>query len=197
MSPLMTRPKDRDKQWVIVDLSYGDQESVNGMTAKAYYDGSPFSLTLPNLDYLIHDTVHCDGEPKIMKIDIARPFWNVRINPADALKLVIHYGRKFYIDRSLAFRAVHGTAIFQGISDAIRNILTAEGIAVWNYIDDIFACTEKSQAERVFHHLYQLIEELGLPINADKVVKPMDVMTCMRIEFDAKCIINRGEVKRD
>ena len=57
---------------------------------------------------------------------------------------------------------------------------------VWNYIDDIFACADKARADAVFRRLYQLIEELGLPINPEKVVEPTDIMTCMGIEVDAK-----------
>ena len=182
VSPLMTRPKDGDKRGVIVDLSYGDQASVNGSTAKTSYDGAPFSLTLPNLNYLIHHIIHSKGNPKIMKTDIARAFRNVRVDPADALKLVIQHGGKFYVDKSLAFGVVHGTAIFQRISDAIRAFLKMEGIMVWNYIGDIFACAEESEEERVFNQLYQLIQALGLPINTGKVVKNTDVMTCMGIE---------------
>ena len=57
-----------------------------------------------------------------------------------ALKWTIHHKGKFYIDKSLAFGAVYGTAIFQRISDSIRGILAHENIKLWNYIDDIFAC---------------------------------------------------------
>ena len=35
-------------------------------------------------------------------------------------------------------------------SDVIRHILAYECIRVWNYIDDIFACVESKDADRVF-----------------------------------------------
>ena len=120
-----------------------------------------------------------------MKIDIARAFRNVRLDPADVMKLGICHEGENYINKSLAFGAVHGTAIFQRITDAIRNILRSEGIVIWNYIDDLFACVEEDKAEYVFRRMYELIEQLGLPINPDKVVPPTTVMTCMGIRVDA------------
>ena len=186
VSPLMTRPKDIDKRRIIVDLSYGGQDSVNGLTAKVYYDGRPFALTLPSLDYLIQDIINCPRNPRIMKIDIERAFRNVRLDPVDVMKLGICHEGKYYIDKSLAFGAVHGTAIFQRITDAIRNILRSEGIIIWNYIDDLFACAEESEADYVFRRMYELIEQLGLPINPDKVVSPTTIMTCMGIRVDAE-----------
>ena len=81
---------------------------------------------------------------------------------------------------------MHGTAIFECITDAIHNILRSEGIVIWNYIDDLFACAEESEADYVFRRMYELIEQLGLPINPDKVVSPTTIMTCMGICVDAE-----------
>ena len=122
----------------------------------------------------------------MIKIDISHAFRNVPIDPGDALKLGMKFKEKFYLDRSLAFGAVNGTAIFQRISDAIRKILSTEHITVWNYIDDIFACVPAERAEEVFERVEQLILELGLPINGEKVVRPADSMTCVGIEVDAQ-----------
>ena len=41
------------------------------------------------------------------------------------------------------------------------------------------------QADFVFEHLYNLVTQLGLPINVNKLVPPTTVMTCMGIEVDA------------
>ena len=185
VSPLMTRPKSGDERRIILDLSYGGYESVNGNTRRGVYDGNPFVLTLPSLDHLIHDILNCPGRPKLIKIDISRAFRNIRVDPGDAIKLGMHFGGKYYLDRSLAFGAVNGTAIFQRVTDAMRKILARRGIRVWNYIDDIFACVEEDTADAAFTELKGLIMNLGLPINPDKVVTPSDVMVCMGIEVNA------------
>ena len=38
----------------------------------------------------------------------------------------------------------------------------------------------------LFKRVEQLIMELGLPINKDKVVQPADIMTCIGIEVNAR-----------
>ena len=130
VSPLMTRPKCGDERRIILDLSYGGSESVNGNTQRGVYDGYPFSLTLPSLDHLIHDILNCLGRPKLIKIDISRAFRNIRVDPGDAIKLGMQFGGKYYLDRSLAFGAINGTAIFQRVTDAIRKILACRGVRV-------------------------------------------------------------------
>ena len=47
-----------------------------------------------------------------MKMDIARTFQNICIDSMDVLKLGICHDDKYYINKSLAFGVVHGTAIF-------------------------------------------------------------------------------------
>ena len=72
----------------------------------------------------------------------------------------------------MAFGAAHGTAIFQRVTDAIRRIMQASGIQIWNYIDDLFAFVPADQADAAFELLRDLVLELGLPINYSKLVPP-------------------------
>ena len=78
VSPLMSHLKDGNDRRIIIDLSYGDLDSVNGVTPRGVYDGGKFNLTLPSLDYLIADIMECEERPKLVKVDIARAFRNVR-----------------------------------------------------------------------------------------------------------------------
>ena len=39
ISPLMSRPKEGTKGRIILDLSFGDSDSVNGITKRVSYDG--------------------------------------------------------------------------------------------------------------------------------------------------------------
>ena len=185
VSPLMTRPKCGDERRIILDLSFGGYESVNGNTRRGVYDGYPFVLTLPSLDHLIHDILNCPGRPKPIKIDISRAFRNIRVDPGDAIKLGMQFEGKYYLDRSLVFGAINSTAISPRVTDAIRKILAHRGVRVWNYIDDIFACVEADAADAAFTELQGLIMNLGLSINPDKVVTPSDLMVCMGIEVNA------------
>ena len=76
---------------------------------------------------------------------------------------------KYYIDKNLAFGAIHGTAVLERITDLIRFILAKQGNKIFNYIDDIYACCHKDVATEAFNALTLVIERVGLPINPSKV----------------------------
>ena len=64
ISPLMSRPQEDNKRRIILDLSYGEENSVNGITERGSYDGCPYTLTLLSLDYLIRDILDCHMEKR-------------------------------------------------------------------------------------------------------------------------------------
>ena len=76
--------------------------------------------------------------------------------------------------------------IFQRISDSIRHILGDMGISVHNYIDDIFAAEEADYGKDSLRAVCELIRQLGLPLNEDKVQGPSKVLTIMGIEIDVE-----------
>ena len=119
-SPLMTRPKGSGRR-VILDLTFGDF-SVNKATCKESYDGIPFTLKLPKLDDLVPTLMDLGDDTRLLKVDISRAFRNVCIDPADALHLGISWKGKYYLDNNLGFGAVHGTGIFERITDFVRYI---------------------------------------------------------------------------
>ena len=127
-SPLMTRPKGEGRQ-VILDLSFGSH-SVNKNTDTCTYDGLPFILKLPNLDSILPQLEQLDQDACLFKVDVARAFRNVRINPGDVIHLGIHWRDRYFLDKNLAFGAVHGTAIFQRITDLIRYLMAKQGFVV-------------------------------------------------------------------
>ena len=135
----MTRPKGAGRR-VILDLSFGDH-SVNKATERTQYDYTPFQLKLPSLDSLVDTLNNLGDNARIFKVDISRAFRNVRIDPADAIHLGIKWDNKYYIDQSLAFGAVHGTAIFERITDFVRFLMAKAGFQIHNYIYSIFCKT--------------------------------------------------------
>ena len=181
-SPLMTRPKEKGRR-VILDLSYGDN-SVNKATSRDHYDNVEFQLKLPNLDVLIPHLERLGPHARLFKVDISRAFRNVRIDPADALRLGICWHDRYYLDRNLPFGAVHGTAIFQRITDFIRFLMAQHGFTVYNYIDDMYACIHEHTAQQAFESLQDIILSLGLPLNEKKVLPPAKSMSIMGILVD-------------
>ena len=162
-SPHMTHPKG-DGHRVILDMSFGSH-SVNYNTDTSLYDGLPFILKLPNLDSILPQLEQFDQEACLFKIDISCVFRNVHIDPGDAIHLGIRWKNQYFLDKNLAFGAVHGTAIFQRITDFVRFLMAKRGFVVHIYIDDIYALCHKDQADQTFEILKEILHGIGLPLN--------------------------------
>ena len=124
-SPLMSRPKAMGSR-IILDLSHGDL-SVNKATDREKFDGREFALKLPSQNYLLPELEKWGPDARLFKLYISWAFRNVRIYPADAIHLGIRWQDKYYINKNLAFGAVHETAIFERITNLIRFILAKQG----------------------------------------------------------------------
>ena len=70
------------------------------------------------------------------------------------------------------FGAIFVTANFEHITNFIRFILAKKGFTVCNYIDDIYACCHKNQAQVAFSTLNEVIELVGLSLNLSKLFPP-------------------------
>ena len=171
-SPLLTRPKDVDKRRVILNLSYPSTNSVNDKVTRNFFDGYQFSLKFPTIDNIIDQIKATKGRALLAKIDIARAFRNLRIDPADTFKFGLKWQNKYYLDVSAVFGWVHGSAAFQLASDAISDAMRRKGHHVFAYIDDYILVSTEDLAQAHFEDLYDLISDLGLPMNPDKKPPP-------------------------
>ena len=180
----MTRPEDNDKRCVILNLSHPYRNSINSHVQADKFDGSTFILKFPTVDDIAQDIVECSVDTVLFKVDVARAFRNLRADPVDSLKFSIHWRGTYYIDVGIVFGWTHGSLSFQILSDAIAYITRKEGIQLRCYIDDYIAVLPKSKAHAAFHRLCDLLNELGLPINCDKLTPPTKRLTCLGIEFN-------------
>ena len=73
------------------------------------------------MDHIIEQIKATEGSVLLDKIDIARAFRNLRVDPANAFKFGIKWENKYYLDVLAAFGWVHGSAAFQLTSDAISD----------------------------------------------------------------------------
>ena len=88
-SPLLTRPKDLNKRRVILNRSYPSTNSVNDNVTRHLFDSQQFLLKFPALDNIIDQIKATEGRVLLAKIDIARSFRNLCVDPADAFKFGI------------------------------------------------------------------------------------------------------------
>ena len=183
-SPLLTRPKDTNKHRVILDLSHPQGLSVNSQVDSFNFDGSSFVLKFPSIDDIVQEICSHGDDVTIAKIDVARAFRNLRVDPADALKLGIKWQDDVFIDVSVAFGWVHGSASFQRVSDAVTFLMAKSGAKMFAYIDDYILISPEADAQRQFRRLASLLTDLGLPSNPDKQTSPCRKLTCLGIQID-------------
>ena len=136
-------------------------DKVNSYVNKSKFDESAFVLKFPNIDHITEDIVNCMEECALFKIDIARAFRNLRVDPCDSLKLGIHW--KGW---------THGSGAFQFLSDSIAYIVAKAGIKLHCYIGYYIVVVPKAQAQEKFQFVCALLHELGLPLNCDKLTPP-------------------------
>ena len=124
------------------------------------------------VDDIAHDITECNEDTVIFKVDVVRAYRNLRVDPIDSLKFGIYWRGAYYVDVGIALGWTRGSSSVQILSDAIAYIMRKEGIQLRCYIDDYIVVVPKSKVHTAFHRLCDLLNELGLPINSDKLTPP-------------------------
>ena len=96
-SPLLTRPKDGDKRRVILNLSYPKGASGNDLVDRQHFDHSEFVLKFPTVEEIAKESLRFGTEAVLAKVDVARAFRNLRVDPADAL-FGIKWQDQYFLD---------------------------------------------------------------------------------------------------
>ena len=182
ISPIMSRPKGNDKRRIIVDLSWKGEHSLNA-NVTPHYDGIPYILRYPSLDLIQKRVVHLGHTACIFKIDISRAFRNLPVDPIDVNCLGLYWDNSYFIDLSIPFGYIHGSACCQRVTDAIRYICAKNNIFLFNYCDDLIGVELPHKVEHAFRFTKNLVSDLGFPINLDKLVVPSSVATCLGIQI--------------
>ena len=63
-------------------------QSPNDQVSRDRFENRPFTLKFPKNEDIV-DQILTTEDPMLFKIDVAGPFWNLRADPVDALKLGI------------------------------------------------------------------------------------------------------------
>ena len=156
---------------------------------KDAFDGIQFTLRFPTIDDITDDIIACRGDPVLFKIDVVCAFHNLRVDPADSLKFGIQWQDKLYLNVAITFGWTLGTAVFQLCSNTITFIMAKQNVKLPCYIDDYVAVVPR--AEAVFHCLRTLLQDLGLPVNPDKLTPPTKGFTRLYIEVDIEANVWR------
>jgi hypothetical protein len=171
-----------------VDLSFtsGQTQAVNTTVSKTHYVGMPFSLKLPTVDSICQVLNVLEKNVKIFKIDLARAFRQLHVDPFDIKYLGLYWRGAYYVDTAVPFGYRHGTQACMRVTDAIRFILARMGVLVLNYIDDIIGIAPDDVADIHFKITLNLLNNLGFLISSSKTVLPTSVATCLGIVFNIR-----------
>ena len=142
---------------------------MNDHVEKNAFDSVPFTLKFPLVDNITQDIKDMLEDTVLFKVDVARAFRNLRVDPAEALKLGIKWNKAYYADLTITFGWTHGSGSYHLLSDAIAHIMAKKGVKMHCYIDDYIVVTSKLKATKQFSMLCDLLQELGLPLNENKV----------------------------
>ena len=140
-------------------------------------------MKLTCIDDIVRDIANA-SDPVLFKMDVAWAFRNLRVDPADCIKLGIKWQGSYYTDGALVFGWVHSTEAFQLCSDSIAFMMKKLGVNLHCYIDDYVVVATRYEAEQYFEKLRDLLLELGLPINQDKFTPPTKCLTVLGIQID-------------
>jgi hypothetical protein len=143
-----------------------------------------FSLKLPTVDSICQVLNSLGKNVKIFKVDLARAFRQLHLDPFDVKYLGLKWKGAFYIDISVPFGWRNGTLACERVTDAIRYILATKGLFVLNYIDDIVGIAPSNIADKHFNTTIGILNQLGLHINHSKTLPPTSVATCLGIVFN-------------
>ena len=130
----MEKP-DSSNRRVIIDLSWPLGQSVNSSIDKTSYLGTDFTLVLPTVDHITDRLKILGRGAHIYKIDISRAFRHTKVDPLYYNLLGLQW-RDVYIHTYIQFGSLHGSQIFQYVSDAVHHMMCHRGYSVINYVDD-------------------------------------------------------------
>ena len=196
-NPLMVRPKKEvGKYRVILDLSFPLNESVNSHIPSLSYDGAPYKLRLPTALNLA-ELIAKEGKGCFMyKLDLARAYRQLPIDPLDWPLLGISWKDEMYIDLCVPFGLRHGAMFCERVTTAIcYAVKRACKAAMEAYIDDMGGVggTNKELVEIEYKNVCATIVKMGLNLALDKCEGPSTFMTWTGTSFDSVKMIMKIE----
>ena len=180
---MLTRPKpDGASHRVIVDLSWPKQASVNHKIVSDIYMNIAFKFKFPTVDDIVDRIISLQGKCLLYKVDIQRAFRILKLDPRDLAYPGLHWQGKYFVDTSVPFGYRHGSVCCQRVTDAIRYILSTQGVHnLLNYIDDFIGVDEPAVVHSHFQQLLSLMAKLGIPISQEKLFPPSEEVPCLGI----------------
>ena len=185
-SPLMTKPKkDSTHRRVIVDLSWPEGAAVNDGIPTDYYLDGPASITLPTVEFMESRLLQFGRGAFLYKMDLARGYRQLRVDPNDWPLLGFTHREKWYMDICPPFGLRTSALFMQRTSEAISHIHSRAGYTSKPYLDD-FGGAERTEGEAAaaLSTLRAIMAELGIQPAEHKTCGPTQTMVWLGLLYD-------------
>ena len=170
--------KSSPGRWrLITDLSFPLGRSVNDSISTEHT-----SLSYIKVDLIAKKVVQLGKGTQLAKMDIEEAYRLVPIHPDDKHLLGIKWNNHTYIDITLPF------GLRSALTDALQWILERRGVShVAHYnLDDFITLGAPKSDECLVNHqtIFQVCQELGIPLAPHKTVGPTTCLIFLGIEID-------------
>ena len=151
------------KQRTTMDLSWPKGASVNASVQKDICLGTKYILNYPSTDLITNSSSKLGPAAQVYKVNISRAFKQIKIDPVDIDLLGLKFQDQYFIDKSVPFKYLNGSQIFQQCTDIIRFTMQLHCFRhLFNYIDDLIYTGLPSSIHSYFEFLLKLQQDLGL-----------------------------------
>ena len=200
ISPLMTRPKkDSATRRVVVDLSWPRGLSINDGIPVNDYLGKTVNLTLPTVDYMAERVRVLGPDCYMYKLDLARGYRQLRLDPLDWPLMSIMHGGELYMDICPPFGLRTAALMMQRTNNAACYIHGLQGYVSRPYIDDFGGAeSQLSMANSAYESLQDVLRTIGLEVAPHKNCPPSQSMIWLGIlvnSVDMTLSIPEGKLK--
>ena len=146
-----------------------------------------FDVKLRAFDEAIDALRKCGRGAYMTKIDIEAAYRCIPVRPVDWPLQAMYWRGKYYFDIVMQFGLASATAIFEWHASAAefmaKRLLAIRYIV--HYIDDFLLLHESHEGcKRALAAVLKLFEQLGLPVSADKLEGPSQLMVFLGVLID-------------
>ena len=181
-----------------MDLSWPEGASINDGVDGECYLGGGAHIKLPTVQFMEDRILELGPGAYLYKIDLARGYRQLRVDPTDWPLLGFQHQGRFYLDMCPPFGLRTSTLFMQRTTEAISHIHGQRGYLSKPYLDD-FGGAEATldKADDALDTLQNIMGELGIVEATKKVCRPAHTMIWLGILFntvDMTMQIPRGKM---
>ena len=183
-SPLGAVPKSDGSFRLILDLSSPRGQAINeGISQERY------SVVYSSFDDAVVIVRELGVSCFMGKIDVKHAFRLCPVRPEDYPLLGFTWQGQYFFELRLPFGSRSSPFIFNSLADAICFILVVVFglLYVIHYLNDYFvANSDQSSCSHDIDSIIHVFNMLGVPVALDKLVGPLQCITYLGIEIDAR-----------